>query len=58
MLWSLCTLNLSYSNFASDESVSLLALILAKADRIENVDICMQKGDRKIDVKVDQQREW
>ena len=57
MLWSLCTLNLSYSNFASDESVNLLALILAKAHMIQQVDISRQQGSRKIDVRMDEERE-
>ena len=58
MLWSLCTLNLSTANFDSDESVSLLALILAKAQQINQVDITVQQGDRIIDVRVDEEREW
>ena len=57
MLWSLCTLNLSQANFASDESVNLLALILAKAHRIQQVDITFQQGDRQIDVRLDEERE-
>ena len=41
ILYSLSTLNLSAANFDSDESVNLLALILAKAHRIKHVDITM-----------------
>ena len=58
ILWSLTTLNLSCANFASDESVNFLTLILAKAHRIKKVDISDQQGDRKIDVKVDEEKEW
>ena len=38
----------------------LLALILATAQKIEQVDITDQKsfGDRKIDVKVDKVKKW
>ena len=43
ILWSLATLNLSYANFESNESVNLLALILAKAHRIKQVDISRQQ---------------
>ena len=38
--------------------MSLLALILAKARQIEQVNIAQQQGRRKIDVKVDEEREW
>ena len=38
--------------------MSLLALILAKAHSIQQVNISMQKGSRKIDVRVDEVREW
>ena len=58
ILWSLTTLNLSYANFAFDDSVNHLALILAKAHRIKQVDISIQQGDRKIDVEIDEEREW
>ena len=58
ILWSLATLNLSYANFESDESVNLLALIIAKAHRIKQVDITLQQVGRQIDVKIDEEREW
>ena len=37
--------------------MSLLALILAKAQQIEQVNIDYQEGDRKIAVKVDEEEE-
>ena len=38
--------------------MSLLALILAKAHQIKQVNIAEQQGRRKIDVKVDENIEW
>lgn len=58
ILWSITTINLSTANFESDESVNHLTLILAKAHRIKQVEISIQQGKRKIDVKVDEEKEW
>ena len=35
-----------------------LALILSKAHRIKQVEISVQQGERKIDIKVDEEKEW
>ena len=44
------------ANFASENSVSYLALILAKAPNLKSVDLINQHGDRKIDVQVSEEK--
>ena len=59
MISTLSTLNLSWSaNFSSDQSVNYFALMLAKAQNLQFVDISVQDGDRKIDVKIVHENEW
>ena len=46
------------ADFTSDESVSLFAQILGKSQNLSKVNIAKQRGLRKVDVELDEMKEW
>ena len=59
MLNTISHLNIQQSaDFTSDESVSLFAEILSKSPNLTKVNIARQRGVRKVDLEIDEVKEW